>query len=485
LQRYKGVGTVLTTVLFALVPTFLELGLVCGALWYSVGIPYAALGFGTVLLYALFTTKITVWRTAFRRRMNDMERRSTQHAVDSLLNYESVKYFGNEQHEVDRYTGYLSKYSKAAVDVQESLSLLNFGQQAIFTAALTAMMYFAATGVAAGALTVGDLVMVNALLFQLSVPLNFLGGVYRELTQAVTDMENMFAVLNVKPLVTDRAGAVDYEYRGGRIEFQDVSFRYAPDKPLLHNLSFTVDPGSTVAFVGPSGCGKSTILRLLFRFYEPQAGRILVDGQDVRTLRAASLRRYMGVVPQDTVLFNDTLRHNIKYGNLEATDEAVDEAVKLAALGSTVAHMPKKLDTVVGERGLKLSGGEKQRVALARVFLKDPRILLCDEATSALDSGTEASIMNALANIRRRDTTTLVIAHRLSTVQAADAIVVLHKGRAVEKGTHDELVALGGIYYALWSTQRRQQDSPPPASPTDRGPSPSLPVAAMTPRSLT
>jgi len=481
----KGVGTVMVTAYQTIAPTFLELGLVCTALGVAVGGQFAATAASTAVLYILYTAKVTTWRIPLRHRMNAAEKRAAQHALEGLLSYEAVKHFGAAEHEVGKYNDALGEYCDAAGTIQKTLSAMFFGQNVILSASVTAMMYLSTSGVLAGTLTVGDVVMVNTLLYQFAIPLNALAYAYREMSMALDDVEVMLAILELDPSPVDRAGAVDYEYRGGRIEFQDVSFRYAPDKPLLQSLSFTVDPGTTVAFVGPSGGGKSTILRLLFRFYDPSSGRILVDGQDVQSLRIASLRRHMGVVAQDTMLFNDTLRYNIKYGTFDAAEAAVEEAVRLAALEDTVAHMPLKLDTLVGERGVKLSGGEKQRVTLARVFLKDPRILLCDEATSALDSGTEAVVMAALANIRRRDTTTLVIAHRLSTVQAADAIVVLHKGRTVEKGTHDELVALGGIYYALWSTQRRQQDSPPPASPTDRGPSPSPPVAAMTPRSLT
>jgi ABC-type transport system involved in Fe-S cluster assembly fused permease/ATPase subunit len=384
--------------------------------------------------------------------MNQVENESNSKIIDSLLNYETVKYFSNEKHEIDRYAKYLKEYEHAAVKTATSLAMLNFGQNAIFSAALTAIMYLTANGITSGAMTVGDMVMVNALLFQLSIPLNFLGTVYRETIQAVTDMENLVSLLKETSDVTDHEQAQELVFKAGEITFENVTFTYT-DRTILNNVSFRVGPGKTLGIVGPSGSGKSTILRLLYRFFEPNSGRILIDGQDIKHVTMASLRRLIGVVPQDTVLFNDTILYNIGYGDLSADAAKAKEAADKAQLTEVINRMPKGYDTQVGERGLMLSGGEKQRVAIARTILKNPKILLCDEATSSLDSETEKQIMKSIYDISER-TTSIFIAHRLSTVQSADEIIVLdEKGQVAEQGNHDDLLKKRGRYYDLWRKQ--------------------------------
>ena len=385
--------------------------------------------------------------------MNDADQEANTKAIDSLLNYETVKYFGNEEHEAQRYDVALRRYETAAVRTRVSLSWLNIGQNFIIAAGVTLLMSMSALAVVAHKATVGDFVLVNAYLIQLYLPLNFLGTVYREIRQALIDMEAMFDLLGVDIEVADRPGAPELAVTGGRIEFRHVAFGYDPRRPILKDLSFIVEPGKTLAIVGPSGAGKSTVSRLLFRFYDPTGGEILIDGQNIAEVTQASLRAALGVVPQDTVLFNDSLEYNIAYGRPSASESEVREAARLARLSDLVTRLPDGVATRVGERGLKLSGGEKQRVAIARAILKNPAIMLFDEATSALDSHTEREIQASLAEVSE-NRTTLVIAHRLSTVIDADEILVLDEGRAVERGRHGELLARGGRYAAMWARQQ-------------------------------
>ncbi|HKF63232.1 MAG TPA: ABC transporter ATP-binding protein/permease [Dongiaceae bacterium] len=449
----KGIEFLLTFLLFNVLPTLLEIALVCGILWRLYDWRYAAVTFATIAGYIWFTFALTEWRIKYRRRMNDADQEANTKAIDSLLNYETVKYFGNEEHEARRYDVALRKYETAAVRTRVSLSWLNIGQNFIIAAGVTLLMSMSALAVVAHRATVGDFVLVNAYLIQLYLPLNFLGTVYREIRQALIDMEAMFNLLGVDIEVADRPGAPDLAVTGGRIEFRHVAFGYDPRRPILKDLSFIVEPGKTLAIVGPSGAGKSTVSRLLFRFYDPTGGEILIDGQNIAEVTQASLRAALGVVPQDTVLFNDSLEYNIAYGRPSASEAEVREAARLARLSDLVTRLPDGFATRVGERGLKLSGGEKQRVAIARAILKNPAIMLFDEATSALDSHTEREIQASLAEVSL-DRTTLVIAHRLSTVIDADEILVLDEGRAVERGRHGELLARGGRYAAMWARQQ-------------------------------
>ncbi|HKF71200.1 MAG TPA: ABC transporter ATP-binding protein/permease [Stellaceae bacterium] len=449
----RGMDFLLSYMLFSAIPTVLEIGLVAGILWYNFDWSFAAVTLVTVVLYVVFTFAITDWRIRFRREMNDRDSEANTKAIDSLLNFETVKYFANEEHEARRFDVALQAYEKAAVKSQTTLAFLNVGQGIIIAIGLVVVMLLAGSGVAAGRLTVGAFVMVNAYLVQLYMPLNFLGVVYRNIKQSLIDLESMFRLLDVNAEVTDRLGAEPLAVSRGEIVFDHVSFRYDERRPILEEVSFRVPPGGTVAIVGSSGAGKSTISRLLFRFYDVDEGRILIDGQDVRDVTQESLRRAIGVVPQDTVLFNDSIRYNIAYGRPGADTEAIEEAARLAHIHDFVAKLPDGYKTQVGERGLKLSGGEKQRVAIARVVLKAPSILVFDEATSALDTKTEREIQRNLEEVSH-DRTTLMIAHRLSTVIHADEILVLEQGRVVERGAHAALLAKGGLYAQMWARQQ-------------------------------
>jgi ATP-binding cassette subfamily B (MDR/TAP) protein 7 len=405
-----------------------------------------------MVAYTAFTIFTTSWRTKFRKQANAADNRAATVAVDSLINYEAVKYFNNEKYEVARYDQALQSYEKASIKIATSLAFLNSGQNIIFSSALTAMMYLAANGVATGQLTVGDLVMVNQLVFQLSVPLNFLGSVYRELRQSLLDMETLFNLQKVNVAVEDKKNAKPLLLSTGEIRFENVSFGYRLDRPILKNLTFTIPAGKKVAIVGPSGCGKSTILRLLFRSYDVQEGRILIDGQDIRDVSLESLRKAIGVVPQDTPLFNNTIEHNIRYGNMEASPEEVIQAAKRAHIHDTIGQFPDGYQTMVGERGMMISGGEKQRLAVSRLILKDPPLLFFDEATSALDTHTEQALLSHINSIlKEKRRTSVFVAHRLRTIYDCDAIVVLREGSVAESGTHEVLINRNGLYSELWS----------------------------------
>ncbi len=454
----RGISSLLSYMLFSIIPVFLEFGLVAAVLFAKFDWRFPAITFGAVAIYIGFTIWVTEWRIAIRRQANELDSRANTRAIDSLLNYETVKYFGNEDYEARRYDENLRGYENAAVRSEASLGLLNIGQSGIIAAAVTALMVLAAQGVAAKTLTLGDLVLVNALLIQLYIPLNFLGMVYREIKQSLIDMDRMFRLLEENREVADRPGAVDLPPGAAAIRFEHVDFAYEPNRQILFDVSFEVPAGSKVAVVGHSGSGKSTLARLLYRFYDVNAGRITVNGADLRDLRQASLRGAIAIVPQDTVLFNDTIRYNIHYGRPEAAAAEVVEAAKSAHIHDFIAGLPDGYETGVGERGLKLSGGEKQRVAIARALLKDPRILIFDEATSALDSKAEKAIQAELDRIAHGHTT-LVIAHRLSTVMDADQILVMDHGRIVERGTHWALLAAGGAYAQMWALQQREKEA--------------------------
>jgi len=464
----KAIDTLLGYAVFSILPTLFEVVVVLAILWGVLDWRFAAVTFATIVSYVVFTKQVTTWRLGIRRRMNDEDTRAHSKAVDSLLNYETVKYFNAESHEASRFDRALAAYEKAAIKSRLSLSALNVGQAAIISVGLIAVMAMAGLGVAAGTMTIGEFVMVNAYLLQLYQPLNMFGFVYRELMQAMTDIENMFSLLDVKAEIADRPGAPALAVSKGEIQFDDVAFGYDPRRPILKGVSFSVPAGKTVAIVGPSGAGKSTIGRLLYRFYDIDRGRITIDGQDLREVMQDSVRAAIGIVPQDTVLFNDDLLYNILYGRPGASEAEAKEAARLAQISDFVESLPDGWSTQVGERGLKLSGGEKQRVAIARTILKNPPILLLDEATSALDTATEQAIqknLEALAVGR----TAIVIAHRLSTVVNADEILVFHEGRIAERGRHRTLLAAGGIYAEMWARQLedRNADEGPANQSTD------------------
>ncbi len=449
----KGIETIVRFTILNTFPTFIEFLLTAIIFWRGYGFSYLAVTAVTVCLYIWFTVKASDWRISIRRTMNDSDTDANTKAIDSLLNFETVKYFGNEEMEAKRFDQSMARYEKAATSVWTSLGWLNFGQGVIFGLGTTVMMVISGWSVLNGHQTVGDFVFINAMLLQLSVPLNFIGFVYREIRQGLTDIEEMFDLLEVKPEVVDAPDARELVIDKGAISFKDVHFAYDPARPILKGISFEVPAGKTVAVVGPSGAGKSTLSRLLYRFYDVQSGSITIDGQDLHSVTQKSLRKVIGMVPQDTVLFNDTIAYNIRYGRPNASDAEVTAAAEIAQIGEFISHLPEGFDTKVGERGLKLSGGEKQRVAIARTVLKAPPVLILDEATSALDTTTEREIQAAL-DVVSKNRTTLVIAHRLSTVIGADEIIVLKSGVIAERGTHAGLLAQNGLYASMWSRQR-------------------------------
>jgi ABC-type transport system involved in Fe-S cluster assembly fused permease/ATPase subunit len=480
----QGVSSLISYTLYSILPTLIEVSLVIGYLFWNYDASFGFIALTALVVYVIYTIKITEWRTHFRREMNEQDSRASTRAIDALVNYETVKYFGNEQFESARYDTELRKKMRAAIRSQASLSLLNFGQAAIIAVAVSALMWRAVSGVMAGEMTLGDLVLVNAFMIQLYIPLNFLGVLYREIKQALTDMERMFRLLSekreiadapdAKPLVLARgraaqAGQSEHPQgeaaasvrasasKGPEIRFNSVSFHYDPARPILRDISFAVAPGTTTAVVGASGAGKSTLARLLFRFYEVTDGQIAIDGQDIRAVTQSSLRAAIGIVPQDTVLFNDTIRYNIAYGRPDADDAAIEVVTRAAQLHDFIAALPQGYTSPVGERGLKLSGGEKQRVAIARTLLKDPPILVLDEATSALDTRNEQAIQQALRTAAA-GRTALVIAHRLSTIVEADQILVLEAGQIIERGRHEQLLAAGGAYARMWAAQAQRSD---------------------------
>jgi len=453
----SGISFLLRFTLFNIIPTLLEIALVAGILLFNYGVGFALITAVSVGLYVFFSVMVTEWRTRYVREANRLDSRANTRAVDSLLNYETVKLFGNEQHEAEEYDRFLAEWEKAQQQQRLSLGALNAGQALIVAVALTWMMVMAARQVSAGVLTLGDFVAINAYIIQLFVPLNFLGFVYREIRRAMTDMQRMFGLLQKQPKVADAASAPRLSVPAGAagVSFEQVSFGYGSKRQILHGVTFDIPPGRKIAVVGPSGSGKSTLARLLFRFYDPDGGRIRIGGQDIRGVTQDSLRRMIGVVPQDTVLFNDTIRYNIAYGRPDASPAEVEEAARLAHLDGFIAHLPEGYDTMVGERGLKLSGGEKQRIAIARALLKNPAILIFDEATSSLDSGSEQAILSAIREVAAQRTA-LVIAHRLSTITDADEILLLEQGQIRERGSHAELLAAGGGYARLWKLQQRE-----------------------------
>jgi len=449
----KGIDFLLRFMLFNILPTLVEIALVCGILWSLFGFVFSAITFVTVMIYVVFTLMFTEWRLKYRRAMNDSDSEANTKAIDSLLNFETVKYFGNEEHEARRYDASMQRYEKAAVKSLTTLSLLNVGQGLIMAAGMTILLVLSGFRVSEGTMSIGAFTAVNLYMMQLFQPLNFLGFVYREIKQSLVDMEQMFGLLEENREVEDAPNSAPLAVADGVVRFEHVSFRYDPRKSVLRDVDFEVPSGHTVAIVGASGTGKSTISRLLFRFYDVDDGRITIDGQDIRDVTQSSLRAAIGIVPQDTVLFNDSIFYNIQYGRPEASPAEVEDAARLAQVHDFVMALPDGYNTRVGERGLKLSGGEKQRVAIARTILKAPKILLFDEATSALDTHTEREIQTALDQVSA-DRTTLVIAHRLSTVVNADEIIMLDDGVIVERGRHDALLAHGGMYADLWQRQQ-------------------------------
>ncbi len=452
----RAIETLMRFTLFSIVPTLIEIALVAGILLAKYDIWFTVVTVGTLIGYIGLTISVTEWRTKFRRTMNEMDSKANTRAIDSLINYETVKYFGNEEFEARRYDENLQKWENASVRSQTSLAGLNAGQSMIIAIGVTALMMLAANGVVKGTMTLGDLVLVNAFLIQLYIPLNFLGVIYREIKQSIMDMEKMFTLLHQNKEIQDKPGAAALQVSGAAVRFEQVDFNYEPKRQILFDVSFDIPAGHKVAVVGSSGAGKSTLSRLLFRFYDVNGGRILIDGQDIRDVTQLSLRATFGIVPQDTVLFNDTIYYNIAYGNPNATRDEVISAAKSAHIHDFVESLPDKYDAMVGERGLKLSGGEKQRVAIARTLLKNPRILIFDEATSALDSRTEKTIQAELRDIAA-NRTTLVIAHRLSTIVDADEILVLEQGRIIERGNHHALLEKNGSYAQMWALQQEEE----------------------------
>lgn len=457
----RAIQSLVSYSLYSIMPTLIEFLLVLGYFAYQYNIWFAAITLGALIIYIAFTIVVTEWRTHLRRTMNDMDSRANQKAIDSLLNFETVKYFGNESFEARRYDENLVRYQAAAIKSQKSLSLLNVGQQFIIGVGLVLILWRSTIGVANGSMTLGDLVLVNTLMIQLYIPLNFLGVIYREIKQSLTDLDRMFTLLMADREIADEPGApalaIADRTQGPEVRFERVRFHYESNRTILHDLSFTIPAGTITAVVGRSGAGKSTLARLLFRFYDVQSGAILIDGQDIKGVQQASLRQAIGIVPQDTVLFNDTIAYNIAYGRPGASEADIQSAARAAQMDQFIAHLPDGYNTQVGERGLKLSGGEKQRVAIARTLLKKPAMLIFDEATSALDSKTERALQEELTGLSRNHTT-LIIAHRLSTIVHADQILVMDQGQIVERGSHAELIDKQGAYAQMWNMQKRQDD---------------------------
>ena len=443
--------------IFIVIPTIFEITLVMAILFSSYAVHFAVITLVTVMFYILFTALVTNWRMHYRHTANQLDSEAHSQAVDSLMNYETVKYFNNEEYEVNRYANTLFRWEQALVKSTVTMSLLNFGQASIIAIGVTLIMMFAADGVVSGEMTIGDLVLVNALMLQLFVPMNMLGIVYRQITYALADMDLLTKLLNEKPEIKDKEGAQALQLEQGAVEFEHVAFSYNPDRVILRDISMRIVPGQKIAVVGPSGAGKSTIARLLFRFYEPTGGRVLVDGQDIAEATQDSLRQQIGMVPQETVLFNNSIHFNIEYARPGATEAEIQAAIRIAQLDQLITQLPEGMDTIVGERGLKLSGGELQRVAIARAILKKPKILIFDEATSSLDSDTEVALMQSIREAAS-GVTSLIIAHRLSTIVDADCIYVLEAGRVVEQGSHAQLLAMAGLYSRLWNVQQSKQE---------------------------
>ena len=458
----RGIQSLISFSLYSIIPTLIELALVLGYFSYAYDIAFVLVTFVALVCYVVFTVKVTEWRTHFRREMNSLDSKANQRAVDALINFETVKYFGNEAYEADRYDANLKKYAQAAIKSQKSLAYLNFGQQSIIVLGLVLILGLASQGVSRGQMTIGDLVLVNVLMIQLYIPLNFLGVLYREMKQSLTDIDRMFSLLQTDQEIADEPNApllkIHNPELGPHLVFDKVAFFYEANRSILNGISFAMLPGQTTAVVGHSGAGKSTLSRLLFRFYDVQGGAIYLDGQDIKSVQQASLRQTIGIVPQDTVLFNDSIGFNIAYGKPGATQQEIEAAAKSAQIHDFISRLPKGYDTDVGERGLKLSGGEKQRVAIARTLLKNPALLVFDEATSALDSETERSIQKEL-NELAKNRTTLIIAHRLSTITHAHQILVMAEGKIIERGTHEALLALGLSYAEMWRAQQSQSQA--------------------------